>query len=45
MLDYIGEPGSNKLRRAWITKANRRPVIENYRAAIFNLDVSNYVIV
>jgi hypothetical protein len=45
MLDYIGEPGSNKHRPYFIKKENRRPVISDDRAAIFNPDPGFYVIV
>ena len=45
MLDYIGEPGSNKQRPGWITKENRKPVISDPSAAIFSPDPGNYVIV
>jgi hypothetical protein len=45
MLDYIGEPGSNKQRPYFITKENRRPVISDNRAAIFTPDPGFYVIV
>ncbi|MEA1976568.1 MAG: hypothetical protein U9N80_01560 [Chloroflexota bacterium] len=45
MLDYIGEPGSNKQRPYFITKENRRVVISDPRAAIFTPDPGFYVIV
>ncbi len=45
MLDYIGEPGSLKQRPGFITKENRKPVISDFSAAIFNPGPGNYVIV
>ena len=45
MLNYIGEPGSYKQRPIWITKETRKPIISDFRAAIFNPDPGNYVLV